>query len=229
MSNRKVYDQDSGFYGAAGEMAGIDLMKKFGFSVARLPNGTYGQDTQCMSKYECFYCEFERRSRASWSSDKQFFPYPTYNYLERRSKAKDSILVVFREDMKVAMVVFADDALNFPVKTVQNVHCTDEEVRQVPVERCLLIDVENVDYRKTFAMLNCERVRNAIESDSLSPLRKSRFLEPTCPYGMDSSEYLQLLQKTTEDSHQKIASHKPKVAKQTYQPMLFDLGRQAYE
>jgi hypothetical protein len=215
MTIRKQYDEDSGHFGAAGELAGINLLRKFGFVVSRLPNGKYGQDSECVSERERFFCEFERRSRSSWNKSSDRFPFPTYNYLERRPKNHNSILVVLREDMEVALIVFGSDASHFPVMHVRNVHSLSEDVRQVPAERCLLVN-KTTDTSLTFASLNSRRVREAVMNASLPTKVRMRYLEPCCPYGVTDIEYTELLSAVSEDSHKKITTVKRQVFQQGF-------------
>lgn len=196
---RKKYDEAHGAYGRCGEAATKAFFERMGFHVTHLPDGKFGADIYCESNSERFYCGTELRTgRGSWSIRGDRFPYPTYNFLERRAKSDESLLVCWREDMKRGIIVFGCDVRHFPVIRMTNRFAANEDMRQIPIERCLPISMEDVS-TSPIAVQNARRVRLAVVDRDMTPDRKLRHLEPSVPYGISSTEYSDLLHKCGKD------------------------------
>jgi len=200
--NTKRYDETSGQFGKAGEQFVADMMRRRGFKSTVLPHGTYGADLLCESEYEKFYVETERRTQKTWGPNSLSFPYPTYNYLARRKLTKDRILIVLRSDMKLMLIVFAEDAMHAEVSAISNVHVKNEGAKIVPVERCILIGTDEF-MDKTFAEINANRVRSAMIRHGNSPA-KWKYLGSNCPYGVSDDEYRRMLNGATAEEGEKL-------------------------
>lgn len=213
--NTKRYDTTSGEYGKAGEQFVADMMRRRGFKCTTLPHGTFGADLVCESQYEKFYVETERRSTMTWKATSPLFPYPTYNYLARRKLTEDRILIVLRCDMKVMLIVFSEDAMHAEESKISNVHVNGESAKIVPIERCVLIGTDE-DTGKTFAEINANRVRAAVERYKNSPTRW-KYLGSNCPYGISEDEYRRMLIGVTSDEGENLVQ----LRKPEMQPELF--------
>lgn len=213
--NVKKYDPTSGEFGKAGEQFVADMMRRRGFKCTVLPHGTFGADLLCESQYERFYVETERRTQSTWRATSPAFPYTTYNYLARRKLTKDRILIVLRCDMRVMLVVFSEDAIRAQESAISNVHVKNEGARLVPIERCILIGTDD-HIGKTFAEINADRVRAAVDRYKNSPA-KWKYLGSSCPYGVSEDEYRRMLNGATADEGESLI----RLRRPVLQPELF--------
>ena len=90
----------------------------------------------------CGYVEVERRH--NW--DKQHFPFDTLNIPERKRKFftldQPSLLFAVSKDCKWAVFVPGEIVLQCPVKMLDNKFCFQEPFFVVPIEYCMLVDLE---------------------------------------------------------------------------------------
>lgn len=219
---RKAYSDIDGEYGQCGERATITFFESLGFYVSHLPDGKYGSDLFCESEHERFYCGSELRTASTWPSSRDSFPYATYNLLARRERESgESLLVVWREDMERGIVVFRKDSVHFPVVYKNNRHAKNEDMREIPIERCLPIRMGDTS-RSSISSMNYKRVKDAVSNPNLSVKAKSRYLHPTAPYGVTGTEYARLL---TECGRSILGCQPATMPKKSFvQNMLFDTG-----
>lgn len=112
MNSRKRFDPDDGKYGEEGEIAVARALTNSGYEVQHLPSGQYGPDLLVRSKAgEVFGVEVERRKGSSWRGGT--FPYPEYNYPERRLKKMRAgdLLFVVSGGCEDALIIFGKDAV----------------------------------------------------------------------------------------------------------------------
>jgi len=218
---RKIYNDMDGEYGKCGERATVAFFEGLGFRVTHLPDGKYGRDLFCESDYERFYCGSELRSPKTWPKHRDHFPYPTYNCLSRRERdAEESLLIVWRADMQKGIIVFTKDSFHFPVVYKTNCEAKDEDMRELPIERCLPICMSNVAICSIAAM-NHNRIKNAMADSALSVQTKLRYLHPTNPYGVTKTEYARFLTDCGKNFVNSQSTVLPK--KQFTQNMLFEI------
>ena len=190
---RKIFNETDGAYGQVGEIATKAFFESIGFRVTHLPDGKYGCDIYCESNTEKFFCGTELRTKTgSWSRDREVFPYATYNFMERRAKSDESLLVCWREDMQRGIVIFGCDVKHFDIVEITNRYASKEDMRQIPIQRCLPIAIDE-KVSSPVAFQNAERIRKAIRDKNIPPRQKLRYLEPSIPYGIDEHEYRRLL------------------------------------
>lgn len=190
---RKIYDETNGTFGLVGEMATKAFFESIGFRVSHLPDGKFSSDLYCESHAEKFFCGSEVRSKdGSWGRDKEVFPYATYNYLERRARSDESLLVCWREDMQRCIIIFGCDVKHFDITTKTNRFAKKEDMREIPIQRCLPITISEKS-SSPIAFQNAERIRKVIRDRNIPPRTKLKYLEPSIPYGIDGDEYIKLL------------------------------------
>ena len=89
----------------------------------------------------CGYVEVERRH--NWEDT---FPFPTLHIPERKRKFftldQPSLLFAVRKDCKAAIFVPGEIVLRCPVKMLDNKFCFQEPFFIVPIEYCMLVDLE---------------------------------------------------------------------------------------
>lgn len=191
---RKQCTEEHLMYGRHGESATGAYFEQIGFDVIHLPDGKFGADLLCKSRHEEFYCGSElRTSKGSWPKHRDSFPYNTYNFLERRCKSDDSILVCWREDMKKGLIIFGQDVKHFSLVLRNNRYANQEDMRLIPIERCLPVSIETKG-DTTIALLNYIRIKRAIESVSVPNYIKRKYLLPVKPYGLTSEQYAKFLE-----------------------------------
>jgi len=205
--NFKRFNETDAEYGKAAELAAYEMMKRRGFRVVHMPEGIYKEDLKCISNYEEFYVECERRYSISWKPSCDCFPYSTYNFPERRLKLDGSkwILLVFRSDLKRCLVVFHQDLQKATTKIVTNRHVTGERMFDIPINRCLLLDAAESS-NKTFAEINHERITKLLEK--MHKPERERFLEFGIPYGFSVFEYQNMLVEHTQYADDKNRARK---------------------
>lgn len=141
MNSRKRFDPDDGKYGEEGEIAVARALTNSGYEVQHLPSGQYGPDLLVRSKAgEVFGVEVERRKGSSWRGGT--FPYPEYNYPERRLKKMRAgdLLFVVSGGCEDALIIFGKDAVELletvPGEFQTNRYAVHERIWKLDVLRC---------------------------------------------------------------------------------------------
>lgn len=195
----KPYDELLGEFGKTAEWAGIEMMRRKGFTCTELPNGIYEQDVLCESDHERFYLEVERRTGGTWS--RGAFPYPDVNVPVRRKVTSDRIFVTFRSDLERCVVVFCCDLLAAKVEDCPNKYMAKEMFRKVPIQRCLEFDVGDAG-PESFARMNARRIREAMGAADATT--RKLYLAPVCPYGLPGDEWRRWLAECDQQIEQQI-------------------------
>lgn len=217
----KQYDRENAEWGKIGEAKTAEFMRRLGYSVTVLPLGEYGPDLRAEKNCEILFVGSERRTSAkSWSSAQEKFPYGSYNFFERRLKSAETVLFCWRSDNEKALVIFTEDARHFPKVTHAGIY-GEEVIRQIPVERCLMVD-NSTRTDRTIGELNRERIVSALNNPHLSAALKSRYLLPVRPFGIEEEAYEEMLRRISRtifpNDHPR-----PDLIEKNRQATLFDL------
>lgn len=197
MKDGPVYDETAGRRGAEGERSVCRWLIESGFKVTNLPKGLYGPDHLCRSDRETFHVETERRM--GWKGEEWPRHWRTVHVPTRRKVTLDRIFVTINFQMTHGIVIFARDLLASGTEQVDNYRMQGEKMRVIAYERCLPVWMQR-PLRASFAEANGERVRRAMENLTHPGLR-ARYLQPVCPYGIEHTEWMEMMKPVTPKWH----------------------------
>lgn len=164
-----------------------------GYEYSTMPDGEMGIDGLCVSPFERFYVEVERRSSHAWKGGK--FPFRTVHVPERRARYGDSnwLLFVVRSDVREALIVFPQSLTPERLKEVSNRYVrSGEKFFDIPLIETLPIDLTETS-GDPIAVMNARRIRKLASTSSAM-----QALGDVPPYGVDADEW-RTLKDTAEE------------------------------
>lgn len=193
---RKAYNPIDGEWGANGEASFRQYIKSCGYSANKHPHGIYGLDVEYVSPVEKFYADVERRTARTWQGN-NWMQYPTLHVLARRPVAPGVLFFTLSADMSKAYVSFPEDLAQVKPEPMDNIHASNEDIRNHEIMRCLPLDL-TTPFCGSLAAMNAERVRKIVETSRnyWVVMRTLRGREPFgfgAPYGVDDDEWREML------------------------------------
>lgn len=95
--------------------------------------------------------------------------------------------------MKKGLIIFGQDVKHFPLVLKNNRYANQEDMRLIPIERCLPISIE-IKGETTISLLNYIRIKHAMENKSIPSYIKGKYLLPCKPYGLTNEQYVRFLE-----------------------------------
>lgn len=137
---RKEFSKEADNFGRKAELAVKEYLQKIGYSVIDHEFGRMGKDLTAIRNGVRRYIEVDRRSKKIWGEGA--YRFSTIHVLGRRVFDPGTVLISCRYDLRMAIMLRAEDILDFDPVKKDCKFVKDEPIREVPVSRGVFIDLQ---------------------------------------------------------------------------------------